>query len=373
MYPQNKPLHERVKPLGLLRKPLREGFFRFLEKIWQTDDARQIASDALKGILNGYPDKAVCGLSDVKSPPYPELGQASRNPIDGKGRNAVIITARFRTGSTLLWNLFRNIPGITAYYEPFNERRWFDPESRGDRLDATHRGVSDYWREYARLGDLASLYREEWTYRHLFMGENFWNPQMKRYIEVLIEKAAGRPVLQFNRVDFRLPWIKHNFPRAKVIHLYRNPRDQWCSSLMDLHCVSRDATIEEFRAHDKFYLMNWATDLKYHFPFLDEKTISHPYELFYYIWKLSYLFGIKYADHSIRLEALVENLEAQLVELFRVVNIENGDIGDLKRLVTKVDVGKWREYADDEWFKNYESGCEEVLWDFLGPTAKSCS
>jgi hypothetical protein len=119
--------------------------------------------------------------------------------------------------------------------------------------------------------------------------------------------------------------------------------------------------------------MGWVADLKYHFPFLDERAISHPYELFYYIWKLSYLFGIKYADHSIRFEALVENLEAQLVELFRVVSIDNADVGELKKLVTKVDVGKWREYADDEWFKKYESGCEEVLGEFLGRRARSCS
>ena len=41
-------------------------------------------------------------------------------------RPPIFITARFRTGSTLLWNIFRHIEGCTAYYEPFNERRWFD-------------------------------------------------------------------------------------------------------------------------------------------------------------------------------------------------------------------------------------------------------
>jgi hypothetical protein len=193
---------------------------------------------------------------------------------------------------------------------------------------------------------------------------------MKRFIEILIERASGTPVLQFNRIDFRLPWIRHNFPRAKIIHLYRNPRDQWCSSLMDPKCVPADATMSEFRAHDKFYLTRWAADLKYQFPFLDERTISHHYELFYYIWKLSYLFGVKYADHSLQFEALVEKTETKLIEMFSVLDIQNTDVKTLAALVTKVDIGKWQDYADDAWFRRQETGCEEVLENFLEAQAK---
>ena len=81
---------------------------------------------------------------------------ASPSPTSGRGAelspshrsDVVIVTGRFRSGSTLLWNLFRQAGGFTAYYEPLNERRWFDPTARGDRTDSTHRNVSDYWREY---------------------------------------------------------------------------------------------------------------------------------------------------------------------------------------------------------------------------------
>jgi hypothetical protein len=30
----------------------------------------------------------------------------------------IFITARFRSGSTLLWNMFRRLRGYRAYYEP---------------------------------------------------------------------------------------------------------------------------------------------------------------------------------------------------------------------------------------------------------------
>ena len=62
--------------------------------------------------------------------------------------------------------------GFTAYYEPHNERQWFDPAKRGDRIDPTHKHVTEYWTEYEGLTELARYYREEWTYRNLFMDED---------------------------------------------------------------------------------------------------------------------------------------------------------------------------------------------------------
>ena len=36
-------------------------------------------------------------------------------------------------------------------------------------------------------------------------------------------------MLQFNRADLRVAWLRQQFPQAKLIHLYRHPRDQWLS------------------------------------------------------------------------------------------------------------------------------------------------
>src|SRR5262249_14305528 len=148
---------------------------------------------------------------------------------DGSG--AVFITGRFRSGSTLLWNLFRMADGFTSYYEPLNERRWFDASARGDRVDPTHRGVSDYWKEYTGLEELGRYYCADWIRRNLYMDERHWDPDLLAFVRLLCERAAGRPVLQFNRVDFRLAWLRHHFPAARIVHLYRHPRDQWCSHI----------------------------------------------------------------------------------------------------------------------------------------------
>src|SRR5262249_12587557 len=147
--------------------------------------------------------------------------------------DAILITARFRSGSTLLWNIFRHVDGCVAFYEPFNERRWFDPACRGQHVDPSHKQVDDYAREYEGFEQLAEYYRDEWIGRNLFMDEASWDPAMKQYVDLLINEAPGRPILQFNRIDFRLPWMRRHYPAAKIVHLYRHPRDQWCSSLLD--------------------------------------------------------------------------------------------------------------------------------------------
>lgn len=350
--------------MGRLRSASRNAFFRFLRRLFATDDAKRITADALRGLLHWQPDSFGWRPYSAKSV-YPDLGIAQQDGNPALRNNLIIITARFRSGSTLLWNLFRCTPGCTAYYEPFNERRWFDPRRRGGRIDPTHKNVDDYWREYEGLTALGEYYREEWTERNFLMDATFWDPAMKCYVELLIERASGIPVLQFNRIDFRLPWFRQNFPHAKMVHLYRYPRDQWCSSLVDMRCFPKDGEVAEFEPYDHYYLLRWARDLKYHFPFLDERSLSHPYELFYYLWRLSHWFGTAYADYSIAFEHLVERPDETLAKLFPAIGLKLYDIATLKRLIVKPEFGRWRAYADDAWFKKHEAHCENVLGNFI--------
>jgi hypothetical protein len=360
-----RPLHERIPPLGWLRQALRGTFFHILRKAAATDDGRAIAADTVRGLLTS-PTATWRDLDTGEEPPYEDLGRADRDGDPSLRGDAVFITARFRSGSTLLWNLFRNVEGCTAYYEPLNERRWFDPAARGNRVDATHRKVEDYWKEYDGLAELGRYYREHWIDHALLMDEASWDPNLQRYVELLIERAPGRPVLQFNRIDFRLPWFRRQFPAARILHLYRHPRDQWCSALFDSKRFSPDGHVRDFAPHDGFYLLAWARDLKYQFPFLDERAVSHPYQLFYYLWKLSYLFGRKHAHHSVAFEHLVADPDAQLPPLFAAAGIERYDVDRLKALIVRPAVGKWKEYAGDNWFRNHETACEKVLAGFLG-------
>jgi hypothetical protein len=339
--------------MGRIRDGVRAQFFQTLRRALETDDGRRIAVSAVEGLLNRPAVPAA-----PAPPPYPDLGRAAAGPSPYAG--TVFITARFRTGSTLLWNLFRHMDGCVSYYEPLNNRRWFDPSARGSHLDATHRGVDDYWREYDGLADLGRWYRESWTSRALYMDEHSWDPDLRRFFDRLVEHARpSRAVLQCNRIDFRLAWIRRQFPGAAIVHLFRHPRDQWCSSLVRPAAVPRDIPIGEFLPYDEYYLVSWARDLGRYFPLLDQPDRS-AYEIFYFIWKLSYLFGAASADCSLAFEDLVTDPRREIGRLAASLGL-SADLDRLAPLVTQAPVGRWREFADDDWFRTREAACEEAL------------
>lgn len=347
----------------MLRRYLRDQLFAWFGKIMAHDEGKAAVADGMRGVVRSLAGPVVSLQPAVV--PYDDVARCNGQPAASDRQDVIFITARFRSGSTLLWNLFRQLPGMTAYYEPLNERRWFDPAARGSHVDATHRGVDDYWREYEGLESLRDVYQPNWTSENLYLDREFWDPRLKTYIATLIERAAGRPVLQFNRVDFRLPWLRRHFPRAQIVHLYRHPRDQWCSIFVKTKPFPPHGSVRAFAPHDEFYLLAWARDLKYHFPFLDEREITHPYELHYYLWKLSYLFGSTYAQYSVAFEKLIQNPREELANLLGHLAVADWDLEPLQRVLTQPRVGRWRDYADAAWFAKYEERCERNLADFL--------
>jgi hypothetical protein len=358
---QQTPWHQRIALVARSRAWARAKLFDTLRAVAQTDDGRRILAEALGDLADWRP--ASFERFSSYGAPYPDLATEPRDAA-AKAKAPIFVTGRFRSGSTLLWNLFRAVDGCTAYYEPFNERRWFDPQTRGTHVDPTHRHVSDYAREYVGLEELDQYYSEEWTRRGLYMDERSWNPAMSAYVRLLIDRAPGRPILQFNRIDFRLPWFRANFPDATIVHLYRHPREQWCSSLTNLAACSQTCDLTTFRPHDGFYLLSWAEDLKYRFPFLDCSATTHPYRVFYAVWKLSYLYGIKHATYSMSYEALTQHPEVELDRLFLATGIVGADID---RLMTLVEPSRprWSAYADAAWFKEHEEAVDRILDDFV--------
>ncbi len=301
-------------------------------------------------------------LPKIHDQPHEYFSVANSNKVQQRG-DIVFVSSRFRSGSTLLWNLFRQSGLYTAYYEPFNERRWFDKNSRGDGVDNTHRGVDDYWLEYEHLTELAGFYREDWIRHQLLMTETSWDPDMQHFINTMIEKAPKAPLLQFNRTDFRLTWLKHQYPNAKIIHLYRHPRDQWCSFLTDPVTMNKDTVTETYV--DGFYLNTWCQDLSQHFPMLCPTQTPHPYQRFYYLWKLSYLYGKTHADYSLSFEALVTDTKNQLQGLFAALGHPDAPIEQLCQLIDAPEQERWRSYADENWFAQHESVCEAELSRWL--------
>lgn len=346
-----------------IRQYVRGRFFELFRKALATDDGRDAVLGALPSRSLGRHGEAL--TLRLESPPYADLAHNRPSVDHSRGRQPLFITARFRSGSTLLWRIFREHPGFTAYYEPFNERRWFHPDHRGVGTDPSHIGVSDCWREYEGMKHLDGLFRERWVDRDLYMAGHHWDPEMTCYIRELVRSAPGRPVLQFNRVDFRLAWLRRQFPEATILHLYRHPRDQWCSTLYDSTGCPLNSELRHFEPFDHFYLLRWASDLKLAFPILALDPHDHPYRLFYLLWRLSYLFGVAFSHHTFSFEELVTTPDATLGKLADAVQVGRCDVESAKALIVKPRLGRWRDYADEVWFSRHEAACEELLEEFL--------
>lgn len=193
---------------------------------------------------------------------------------------------RFRSGSTLVWNLFRNTPGYTAYYEPFHPHLLQHIGSA--RVSENHAGVSgSYWREYACLVDFESYFDPRFAYRQLSMEEDTSGDSMLRYLNYLIESATSPAVLlQLNRGDFRVRWLKARYPEGKFLHIHRDVRQSWISSRRHLSSTEFDKPTHP----DAYELFQWVIALADVFPFLIEEGIPESsFTWHYYLWRLSFL------------------------------------------------------------------------------------
>lgn len=331
------------------------------EKLWQ--------SGKDKFALSGPPPVSRAPLS-----PLPvQYRQAARDQIfPTLAPPPVFITARFRSGSTFLWQLFKNIQGVTCYYEPLNEAAWFLLDKTTAPLDQTHLGVDDYRAEYEGMEDLAQWFDPGWAHQRLYMDETAHAPKLERYITELITRAKGRPVLQFNHVDFRLPWLRAHFPDAHILHLYRHPREQWMSILGKGARIGLDYRIGSGLepSPDGFYTLEWARDLRSVFPML-EPAGRHPYELHYLLWRLSYSFGQAYSDKSVCYEELVLDFENTLADICKTIGLNDVDIAQLAKLNQGKRRMNWPEYADDAWYVGLEARCDRELEAFFSHVSPS--
>jgi len=363
---------KRIHMYSVLRKLIKKQFVRFIRKVLETNTFQEEIFNILDDQRENH--RIVLPIEYRESNvDYPELGLPEMN-ITNKRNDIIFITARFRSGSTFLWNIFRNIPGCVAYYEPLIHE---GPKERGAgrqfQIDPTHLGVEDYHSEFRSITGLDEVHKTEWSFAKLKMDEYYFAPELERYINLLIENAKGRPILQFNRVDFRLQWLKAHYPNAKTIHLYRNPRDQWMSMIKNDCYIPKEFKWDKEDTYppiNTFYLFDWWKDLHFQMPFLSLDYLEHPYQIHYLIWRLSYLFGRQFSDISIRYETLIDSFEEVMRSCFQYLGIKDYDMNKLKLLVNFKNKSIWKEYANDLWFKKMESKSEKLLSSFFRPKLK---
>jgi len=352
---------------GTLERFFKTLLFSFVRKLMRSEMFRQ---EIYRVIGSQAKNRHIIG--DVTYRPstksYPELGTYGRNDTADR-KDIVFISARFRSGSTLLWNIFRNLPGFKAYYEPLLHE---PPRERGQgrnyTIDPTHKAINDYHREFMTIPGLDEVHHSHWAFRSLKMDQHFFAPELETYLNTILANTMERPVFQFNRVDFRLQWLKTHFRFAKIIHLYRNPRDQWMSMIRNDVFIPKNYLWDKSDLYpplNTFFLFDWWKDLHTHMPFLDLDPLRHPYQVHYLIWRLSYLYGKQFSDLSIRYESLIDNFSKTMKDILILLKVEKYDIDLLSTLIKPRRLETWRQYAGDDWFKMMETDCEQLLPSFF--------
>ena len=271
----------------------------------------------------------------------------------------IFVSARFRTGSTMLWNLFRHVSGLKCYYEPCHDN--LVAHVMGDTpVQENHRGVTSYWDEYRPLmDDLPAVHKNEFGVCGLFLEASDRRPELENYLRFLIDRSRpSRPVLQFNRVDFRLPWLKARFPEARIVHLFRDPRDQWRSMTRNLP-DDRAGNPDENTDYD---LVVWAVSLSRTFPFLVGPHIRHSYERHYLLWRLSYLMGARCADVSLSYDQdFCKDPARGVVRLIDAVGLPSAAARQLEGVVEAPSRSSRALSLSSSACARMETACDELL------------
>jgi len=277
----------------------------------------------------------------------------------GRPPAALFITARYRSGSTMVWNMFRQIPEVRAYYEPLHEKL---PEMMRQQIppQRSHPNVDDYFREYPPVHELTERYRPEFGLLRLHLEAEDEYPELETYLRYLLRVADKQiPVLQFNNVDFRLPWLRRNFPDIPILHLYRAPRAQWFSSIREFpHLTDRGPE------PDPYSITTWSRDLCRQLPFLSGAYVENAYQRFYFLWKLSFLAGSRVAQCSVAYEGLLKEPCTETARLLDLVGLGTNHNVDLATAIMTGGPSDWRDPTHpDEWYEEQEHRCEEMLDD----------
>ena len=279
------------------------------------------------------------------------------------------ITARFRSGSTLLWRLLRACPSIKAYYEPLNPRKWFCPSTRGLNVDKTHQHVTDYWREYQNIPVKDTPWENRWANNDIFLSPLQPKLKLQRYLQLLIDKSEQRPVLQFNRMDFRLAWLRQCFPEIPILHLRRNPRDQWLSTFQRSLPPSPNDISNTSRS--EFYADSWAADLSKTVPIFRDRDEFHSYELSFLLWSLSEVYANNTASAHVAYEELVQSPRETMHALSNTLHLPDLADSTESKMVNQASVGRWKSYAPDEWFLEKEQKMNQLLKSFVFETEET--
>lgn len=274
-------------------------------------------------------------------------------------KNPIFIHSLFRTGSTYIWNKFRQNPNYYCYYEPFHEilagvnleNIEYALTKNYDRVK--HPPLTRYYLyEYKPLlGNGRSgvpYFKKSFSFDEFC--NNGINPDLREYIDYLIDGAGDNvPVLQFNRSALRVKWFKQNYPNSLNIYLARNPRDQWKSYvelykrsnytgffLMDLIIAGMNKDKNNFLLlANHLPLLRYNNDQQekendFYRVLLNCYSEEEKYFIFYYTWFRAMVENVLNADFILNINLLSDesSYQKKIIQFLKAQGIADIDFKD---------------------------------------------
>ena len=289
-------------------------------------------------------------------------------------KSSIFITARYRTGSTYLYSLFSSLANTATFYEPLNYHLIDnldkdDRQTQQDKLQFAHTLKGGYLADYQFLDrkKLIKYFRREFNLTHIVMSATEQSDELKDYIHFLLSTYPQKlKFLQFNRIDFRLPWFKFNFPQALIVNLRRNPRDIYASFVgmflrknpgkpqVNLE-NGVETTIDDVGLNEELDALSRVFALQS----LTENLNS--YQKIYLLNQLSNRWADLFADLVVEYESLIKDPIAVITEIMSYLPTwkPNFDREFIEAKKNRINV--WQEYHPNSWFKNNEIVCDELI------------
>lgn len=246
-------------------------------------------------------------------------------------KNVIFISGRFRSGTSMLWNLFEQHPDYHAWYEPLHSNLL--EHIRHVKPQKDHLGIQDYWKNYRKIKGLNNHYKSDFGIKRLLMHKHDKWESLKNYIDYLISQSEDKiPVIKFNRMDLRLSWLKNNFPGCKIINIRREPFPLWVSCRKH---IENDADKLNESYADAYELMQWSVELAKDFPMLQKQNSRNSYFRHYFIWKLSNLMADSCSDLILRLEKDFFDSKSGVNKIGKLLNWDTNSVNKSIELIRK--------------------------------------
>lgn len=229
----------------LRRTPLLSSFIRYIVCAWRLTALHARSRILKRKILVLKRQSLELSVNRTTHSPR-HLGDATLSArldpplLTDTSLSPIWIHGAWRTGSTYIWNKFRDKAAYFAYYEPFHER--LEHITKNDIMRTTaaswpshHQGITrPYFAEYGELISLAGVrhFKHSFAYMNYFTNSEPLHEQAI-YLTHLTRHAHHhqcRPVFGFCRSWSRLPWFKTYMPGTHIA-LTREGFGMWRSTL----------------------------------------------------------------------------------------------------------------------------------------------